>query len=165
MSSLFDPSTFLDVEVTGEMETKRVPFPIGRYNFQITKISVKEGTIEEGDRKGDKWRAFELTCTALAGQKDPLTGETLEKLTGNDTPSSRYSGYLDINSSGALELGPGRNIDLGRIRAATGLNSPTMPFKIKMLQGQVFNGEIYHRPNPKDATSPYAEIRNPLPKQ
>jgi hypothetical protein len=165
MSSLFDPNTVADIEVTGAMETKRVPIPVGRYNFQVSKLTIKEGTIDDGDRKGEKWWAFELDCEMQAGSKTS-TGESIEELTGIPQPHSRYQGFLDRDQkTGVLELGPGRNVDLGKIREAVGLNGSATPFKMKMLVGQVFNGEIVHRANPKSPGEFFAEIKNPLPRQ
>jgi hypothetical protein len=159
---MFDPAQFFENEISSEMATKRVDPPAGRYNFQITEIALKKFDAKEPGGK-DSYR-LEFTCEADAHQSAP-DGSNIAEAIGRDKFFGRYSGWADLTPSGAWELGPGKNITLGAIREATGLNVPGQPFRIGMLKGQVFNGDLYFRQDDKDPEKRYAEIRNPLPRQ
>lgn len=164
MSSLFTPDTFLDTEVTGQMDDKVVPVPLGRYKFQIEEIKLIRGDRDQPKPGEDPhWYSLELTCVADGNQKARgQEGKTIKDITGREQVRTRYKGFADIKN-GAWELGPGKNVALGAIRTATGLNDPSAPFKMNMLKGQVFSGEVVHRKDKDDPEKFYPEIRNPIP--
>lgn len=156
--SLFDPQAFLDqTEVTGEMSTKRPLCPVGRYNMQIEKYEAKR-IQKEG---GDPFHMIDVTFIVDGGQLD-AAGVPVKETTGSDKNYVRMSGFLDFTESGALDLGSGKNITLGQLRAACGQNDPSKPWAPKQLIGQVVNGEVYHRPDKKNPENVYAEVRSLL---
>jgi hypothetical protein len=158
-TSLFDPQSFLEsTEVTGEMSTKRVLCPIGRYNMQIDKYEAKR--INKDD--GTSFCMIDFSFIVDGGSLD-ATGLPVKDSTGSDKNFARMSGFLDFTESGALDLGTGKNITLGQIRAACGQNDPSRPWSIKSLVGQVVNGEVYHRQDKKNPENFYPEVRNLLP--
>lgn len=161
-SSLFDPQQFLETEITGEMATKYVDILPGRYNMQVREITSRRVIPDDSSKK--PFTTIEFSC-AIDGSERTPTGVTLKELTGRDENFARYKGFLDLTDSGTIDLGPGRNVALGALREATGLNNPLQPFKINMLKGQVFNGEVFLRPDDKNPERKYAEVRNPLPRQ
>jgi hypothetical protein len=164
--SLFNPDIFLETEVQGQMDDKVVPFPLGRYKFQIDEVKLVRGDRDAKDLKpGDEpyWYSLELLCKADGNQ--PARGEggkTIGQITGRDSLIARYKAFADLKN-GAWELGPGKNVGLGAIRTAVGLNDPSQPFKLGMLKGQVFSGEIVHKKDKNDPEKFYPEIRNPIP--
>lgn len=164
MSSLFDPQEFLDREVVGAMDTKAAVMPLGRYNFTVDKLTIRR--IEPGP--GDTYETFhvlEVECFADGNQAD-ATGKPLKDTTGKEKNYARYKGPFDVDpATGAIDRAKGKNITLGALRAACGMNDPDQPFRVGMLKGQMFSGEVFHTPNKKDPERPFAEIRLPLPRQ
>jgi hypothetical protein len=43
---------------------------------------------------------------------------------------------LDINDAGNLDMSKGRNVQLGRLREALGLNTPGQAFSFQMIPGR-----------------------------
>lgn len=158
MSSLFDPSVMLNVDVDAAMDTKVALAPEGRYKWQITNVELKKFEAKEPGKK-DSFR-LELTCEADANQLAP-TGEKVADLIGRDKFIARYSGWADLTEDMKWELGTGKNVALGAIREATGLNTPGQPFRLGMLKGQVFSGDLKYRVDKEDSEKKYGEIRNP----
>lgn len=159
-SSLFDPVQFLEAgEVTGEMATKFETTPLGRFNFQVKSHQIRKITPSEAGK--DPFFVYEAVCVA-SGDQRTATGQTIKELTGQDEVRARYKGFADFTPQGAMELGPGKNVAIGKLRAAVGQNSPTAPWRFPMLLGQVFSGEVIHKPNEKNPEQPFAEIINPM---
>ena len=76
---------------------------------------------------------------------------------GNNHPQCRQSVFLDLKD-GLLDMSEKKNIALGRLRDALGLNDPTRPFTFNDLLSQPAIVKIEHSPNPKDAENPYANV-------
>jgi hypothetical protein len=57
-----------------------------------------------------------------------------------------------------MERGTGKNIQLGRVRAALGQNDENKPWKFSMLVGAAAKIKVEHSPNLKDPDSPYANV-------
>lgn len=158
-SSLFDPEFLLNQEVTGEMSTKAELIPLGRYDFQIKDVKVEK--VEPKDTSKDPFVTIEIVCE-LGDSAMTADGRSVKEVTGRDVNQARMKGYLDITESGALDLGKGRNVLLGQLRAATNLNNASITFKIPMLKGQVFSGEVVYKAS-KDPDRPFVEVMRPLP--
>lgn len=155
-NSMFDPQAFLEsTEITGEMSTKRPLCPVGRYNMQIDKYEAKK--IDKQDGTGS-FCMIDFTFVVDGNSLD-ATGKPVKDSTGSDKNFVRMSGFLDFTEGGALDLGTGKNITLGQLRAATGQNDPSKPWSIKQLVGQVVNGEVYHRQDKKNPENFYAEVK------
>lgn len=165
MSSMFDPQQLVDaIEIADSMATKFVVCPQGRYNMQIKEYVSRRIIPDDSSKK--PFTTLEVTCAISGTEKDPISGVALKDLTGRDEVLVRYKCFLDfVEGSNALALGPGSNVGLGRLRDAVGQNIPGQPWRFGMLKGQVFNGEVFHVPNKNDPETPYAEVRNPLPRQ
>lgn len=113
--SLFDPQTFLDSSAGDALSTERLLIPIGTYaNCYITDVVPKEGTIRNGDRTGEPWARIDFTWTIddleLRNQMDKAEVKV------------RHGVMLDLDSDGNLATGPGKNIRLGKLRKALGIN-------------------------------------------
>lgn len=162
--SLFDPNIFLDQQVEGQMATEFATVPPGRYNMQIKNApdSIKISKIEPDDKTKEAFYTMEVACVIDGAQLD-ATGVPLKESTGRDENTVYYRGFIDFTPGMALALGKGQNVALGKLREAVNLNQPGMPFKMNMLKGQAFNGEVYHEQDRKDPQKKYARVRNPLP--
>lgn len=148
--SSFDPNQFLDVQITEANDTKLVPVPVGEYTAVIDKVTTR----------------------AWQGKADPSkSGVTLEviwdidnadvkALLGRDKVSCKQGIMLDLTDSGTFDMGKGKNVGLGRLREALGMNTPGVPFSFSMLAGRVATVSVSHRVV-DDAI--YAEVKGVAP--
>jgi hypothetical protein len=143
---MFNPDQFLDMTVTDSNDTKTIPVPAGEY------IAIVE----------------EVKCRQWQSKKDPsMSGLTLDiqwslddagvkETLGRDKVTVKQGIMLDITDSGGLDMGKGRNVGLGRLRDALGLNVPGQPFSFSMLSGRVAKVKVEHR---IDGDNLYAEVK------
>lgn len=143
---MFSPEQFLDMQVTESNDTKIIPVPVGEYT------AVAE----------------EVKCRQWQSKKDPsMSGLTLDikwsiddsavkELLGRDKVTVNQGIMLDLTDSGGLDMGKGRNVGLGRLREALGLNAPGQPFSFMMVSGRVAKVSVSHR---IDGENIYAEVK------
>lgn len=141
----FDPASFLDLEVNGQNDTKLVPVPVGQYMAEIVKVEPRSITVEGEDR----------LIIALTWH---IKGEEAAKAVGMDKPTVRQDLWIDRTEAGGLDMGKGKNVQLGKVREAVGLNNPGAPFSFRMLQGRGANVYVSHRPDKKTGDI-FAEIK------
>jgi hypothetical protein len=146
--SIFDPDAFLDQEVSGANATHIIPCP----EYDEVSATIKPGTIkvQQKDRKdGDGKVTF---CNLQWIINDPVAQET----TGRDEVIVRQTLFIDLTDDGAIASGDSDNVQLGKLREATGLNDGA--FSFRMLEGQSAMVKVAHGdPQPNGET--YAEIR------
>lgn len=127
--STFDADSFMNSQFEGEMETKYYPIPVADdYVASISKVEPRMA--------GDK-PVLEVTWQTT----DPRAVEA----TGLDTPQVRQTVWLDLTEAGSLDLGRGKNVGLGKLRAAVGQNNAGQPWQAGMLIGQTAKIKITHR--------------------
>lgn len=130
----FDPTTFLDQTVTGASSTSSEPVPEGEYQAILEKLDVKPWASRDGATAGLK---LELVWDIL--------DEAVKATLGRTKVTSRQSIMLDLTESGAMDMGKGKNVGVGRLREATNMNDPKKPFSFGMLVGQMAKVGVKHR--------------------
>lgn len=143
---MFSPEQFLDTQVTESNDTKVVPVPVGEYM-----AVVKEVKIRPWQSKSDPSKAG----IALDLQWS-IDDAGVKQLLGRDEVNCKQGVMLDLTETGGLDMGKGKNISLGRLREATGLNTPGQPFSVTMLTGRVAKVKVEHR---VDGDAIYAEVK------
>lgn len=143
-ASVFDPALFLNASVEGQMETRFEPLPPGTYHGVIKSVEARQ------TQKGQT--ILDITWTL----DDPALAQKLNRAELN----VRQGVFLDINqSTGALELGPNKNIGLGRLRAALGQNQTGAAWSPRQLFGAgPCNIEVENEPNKDDPTIIYERV-------
>lgn len=124
----FDPDTFLNETVTEDLSTDYVPVPEGEFPAVIKEVKArvaKTSTI------------LDVTWS--------IDDQSARDATGMEDPTVRQSIFLDISDSGNLDLGRGKNVQLGRLREALDQNRPGMAWTPNMLTGQVALVLVSHR--------------------
>lgn len=124
--SAFDPNAFLDTTIPGGNETSFSPVPEGVYMAQLSKLTPRQVNTQDGPRT-----LLDLMWKVDAPEK-PEAHERQVKQTL----------WLDIGPNG-LETGKNKNIDLGRVREALGMNSG--PANLRQLEGGVARINVKHR--------------------
>lgn len=146
--TLFDANTFGQMSFTESNSTESVPVPVGEWPATI------------GDKKIDTWAAKDGSSSGLKMYvywdiEDPAVRE----VTGREKSRVRQEFMFDlVEGTGALDFGKGKNVRLGRLREATGLNTPGQAFSFDMLVGRMAKVNVKHRPDNRDASILYAEV-------
>jgi len=130
----FDPTTFLNQTVEGQLDTKTVPCPAGEYLALADKVDVKTWASKDGSSSGLK---LEIIWD--------IQDENVKKLLDRDTVKVKQDQMLDLTETGQLDMGKGKNIGLGRIREALDMNKPGEPFAFSMIAGRMAKVLVSHR--------------------
>ena len=125
--SLFNADTFLEQTVTGAHETKYPVIPAGEYPAISKSIKAREMPNTKEPEKGP------FTVVDLVWGIDDAG---VKEETGLDSPTCRQSIFLELHE-GLLDMRPKKNIPLGRMREALGLNDPDKPFSFNDLVGKI----------------------------
>jgi hypothetical protein len=131
----FDPNTFLNQTFDEANDTKIIPCPVGEYLAIADKVEIKPWAAKDGSSSGLK---VEIVWD--------IQDEAAKKLTGKSKVLVRQQQMLDTTEEGGLDFGAGKNVGLGRIREALGLNKAGKPFSFNMLEGQMATVKVSHRP-------------------
>lgn len=138
MSKLFDP-----VEAQNLMEmaleenaTRRDPLPQGETTAQIMELKFSGGVSQ---KTGNPWNRMDCTLEI----SDP---EYLSQIPGSPEKATTTLGIMLDMNNGQIATGPNKNIRLGRLRAAAGVNGKPL----SALQGQFIRITIGHKPHPTE---------------
>lgn len=142
---MFDPTTFLNQTFEGANDTVSIPCPAGEYLAIADKTDVKSWQSRDGSSSG-------LKVEILWDIQD----ESVKELLGRESVKVPQQQMLDLTDTGALDMGKGKNIGLGRIREATDLNDPTQGFAFGMITGRMAKVVVSHREHEGNL---YAEIK------
>ena len=145
--SNFDPTTFLDQNVSGANSTQFIPHPAGDFPAVISKLSPRQ--IESRQNPGTQQTIVDVTY-----ETDDANAR---EVTGLAKPTVRQSLFLDLSDAGQLDMSKGKNVQLGRLREALGLNDPARPFAFSQLVGQPCMVKVTHNPS-KDGREVYANV-------
>ena len=128
---MFDPDSFMSSTTEGEMSTEYTPVPEGEYNAVIDNVNARESSSDKGD-----FVMLDVTWK--------IDDAHVAEVTGIENPTVRQTIFLDITSSGGIDMAKGKNIQLGRLREAVNQNKPG-PWSPSMLPGNVAKVKISHR--------------------
>lgn len=141
----FDPQSFLDASITSSNDTKVVPVPIGEYMGIIEKVVPRQWTSKDGSSSGIAIDIFWL-----------IEDAEVKAFLGRETVTCKQGIMLDTTSTGGLDISKGKNISLGRLREAVGLNTEGQAFSFGMLPGQAAKVSVQHRISGEDT---FAEVK------
>lgn len=130
----FDPSTFLDVSLNEANSTVRNLVKEGEYPAIVDKVDVRPWTSKDQTQNG-------LAVDMLWSIQD----EAMKAEFGQDKILVKQGIMLDLNSAGGIDTGKGKNVPLGKLREALGLNVAGKPFSFRMLEGQMGKVLVKHR--------------------
>jgi hypothetical protein len=137
----FNAEAFKASAVSDVNADRFTPIPEGEYRGVITKTDVAAGESARGP-----WARYDVTVEVT----DPQTQELR---------SVRGGLMLDLNESGGLATGPNKNIKLGQLRTAIGLNTPGKPFNWSDPIGKSVVILVSHRADKEDVTKVYEDVK------
>ena len=132
---MFDPNQFLETQITESNATELIPIPEAEYAGVIGAVETKVWA-----KKDDP----SISGIKLVVMWD-LDSQELLDLLGRKKVTVKQEIMLDLTESGGLDVGKGRNVGLGRLRAALNLNNPGEPFSFLMMVGRVARLHIGQR--------------------
>lgn len=152
MASAFDPALFMEQQFDGVNDTKIIPCPTGEFPGISDKVEVVQWSSEKKGTSGLKLRVLW-----------DIQDDSVRQLTGRDKVIVPQDVMLDLTDTGALDMGKGKNVRLGRLREALDLNTPGEPFSFGMIQGRVATVNVKHRPgdNPEDIFAEVDRVAKP----
>lgn len=154
MTSPFDPAQFLDMQVNEANDTERFLVPAKEY---LAVVGSKEGV----DVKIRNWNKRDDPSTAgvAADILWEIQDEEVKKAAGRDIVKVKQGLMLDVTDNGGLDMGKGKNVDLGLLRTAVDLNQKGTAFSFRALHGRMARVVVSHRVDKDDPEKVYAEIR------
>lgn len=145
---LFDPVSLLNENIEANA-TKRTPLPIGEGIAQITKMELKDGKAgPQAKNPGAPWARLDLTLEITDPEYLKLVGD------GNQEKAITFYGVMLDMQNGAIAVGPDKNIKLGKLREAAGVNGQPL----NMLLGQQIRFMMGQKPHPTEPDSILSEI-------
>jgi len=132
--STFDPDQFLDMPIEGANDTKIIPVPVGEYQAVADSAKVVPWQSRDGSSSG-------IRLDVLWEIDD----ENVRAITGRERVTCKQGIMLDLNDAGQLDMGKGKNVNLGRLREALNMNQPDTPFSFSRIPGNVAKVAIKHR--------------------
>ena len=149
MDSQFNPELFLQTSYNQETSTKSEPLEPGEYVGLIQNLNPRQ---VQG--KQDPTKTYVFLDMEIKVNTPP---EQLARV-GRESSNLRYSVGVEFNESGAIDMGKGKNIGLGRLREAVGQNVSGQPWSPAMLNNQMVKVKVGQTPNPKDSSIIWNEI-------
>jgi len=144
----FDPTSFLSQETTDQMDTSFTPIPAGEYPALIKSVDARQQPSHKDPSL--TWTILDVTYA--------IDDQGVREETGLPEPTIRQSIFLDISDDGKLDGGKGKNVNLGRLREAVGLNQPGQAFSFGALIGQACVVAVKHNPDKNDPEIIYANV-------
>jgi hypothetical protein len=150
----FDPSSFLNATIDQPLDTKIIPCPEGEYTAMISG-DPEFRTVARKDGSGD---------IAILQIKWDIQSDIAKAETSRNPLIVRQEIMMDTTEGGGLDLGKGKNIGLGRLREAVGMNKPGVVFSFRDLPGKMATVKVTHRTGgEKNPDAIYDEIRAVAP--
>jgi hypothetical protein len=155
---MFNAQQFLQTAVNEANSTRLKPAPAGEY------IGIIQPIVEDSFKSGTSPKTNEVW--ARLDLKVEVSGDPrIKEACGLPSKAIRAGIMLDLTDAGGLDMSEGSNITLGRLREATGLNRPGQPFSFNDLGGKLVKISVTHRPDQKDASIVYEDVKGFFPPQ
>lgn len=148
---MFNPDQFLEQTVDQAMDTVLIPVPVTEEGY----LAV----IEKVDARAWQGKADPSKSGVTLEVLWEIHDENVKKEVGREKVTIKQGIMLDLTDSGNLDLGKGKNVGLGRLREATGLNVAGQPFAFSMLPGKMSKVTVKHREHEGQI---YAEVKGVL---
>ncbi len=124
---MFDSDTFMSATVEGENSTVFIPVPEGEFQALAEKVE---------SRNANGYVILDVTWS--------IDDDSVVTATGRDKNTARQSIFLDMTDAGGIDMGQGKNIQLGKLREAIGQNGPGA-WSPSMILGNVAKIRVAHR--------------------
>jgi len=145
--STFDPENFINTGMKGSLDTQPIPVPEGEWTAQVDSVNANVANTQEGEKL-----VLNLTWNIL----DPEVSQETKR----DRNLVRQSIFLDVKEDGSLDMGTGKNVQLGKVRDALGQNDPKKEWRPSDMQGQQAVVRVRQKPRKDDPEQVDANVVN-----
>jgi hypothetical protein len=149
MSSAFNAAAYEAATTTDSSSTSVTPIPEGEYNAIIEDYKWNSGTSK---RDQSQFVSFNVIYRILDDTNE------VTNLIGRE-PKLTQSYFVDTNPQGTFDFSKGKNVWLGKLREAVGLNAPGAQFTFSMLKGQALRIVVTQEPA-KDSDDVYNRVKS-----
>jgi len=132
----FNAESFLSTVTEAVTQDTVIPHPEGDFEGNIDDFKLKDGTSKSD---GKVW--VRATAKIRCLDKNAVADSGLDDLFVYD------EFFLDLTDEGGLDMGGNKNVSLGRMRTATGLNVEGEEFSLNMLKNTQVGYTVKHRLN------------------
>lgn len=148
----FNPNAFMDEAPGGKLDTALEPPREGEYMFTPESCEISEQTSTKPEHAGKSWPRMTIQWR--------LMDEAEKQRLGRDNVFVRQQFLLDTDpTTGRLDFGKGKNVRLGSIYEALGMNDGTgTPNRINNASGTLVLGRVTHTSAKNDPETKYAEV-------
>lgn len=149
-NSAFNPDIFLQTNYDAPTSTVTALLPKDDYVGIIKELVPRQ---VQGTKDPSKWYLF------LDFQVEIGTPPAIREELGRDVSRIRHSVSVElVEGSNAIDMGKGKNVQLGRIRDAAGQNEPGKPWNPAMLNNAMVKVSVVQEPSEKDPQVKYNRI-------
>ena len=136
---MFDANEFLNSTVNTANDTKLInpPDNMAGDGYMMLAGKVDCRTWQKKDDPSVSGLALDIQWE--------LQDESVKTFCGREKIICKQGIMLDLTESGQLDMSKGKNIGLGKLREALGLNTPGEPFSFSMITGRMAKGFVQHR--------------------
>lgn len=128
---IFDPEQFLNIMVEAPLSTEFVLVPEGEYVGLVDDVKMRKATTKDGER---------AVCEVFWDIDDPR----VQEMTHRKKNTVKQGIFLDLTENGGLDLSPGANVTLGRVRTALKQNNPGQRWTFSMMKGNAARVVVEH---------------------
>ena len=145
MTSSFDPELFMQQQTDESNSTVYTPVPAAEYTSVIQDAQARNTKTKNGEKP-------------VLNVKFEIDDQQVRELTGMEKPFVQKTYWLDLTPNGMLDMGTGKNVELGKLREAVGQNTPGKPWAPSMLMGNVVRITTRLRENPDNPEQKYSDV-------
>jgi hypothetical protein len=142
--SVFDTENFLSSSAGGTLSTERTLIPADTYaNANIKDLKINHGIIGSGDNAGKPWVRLNVIWQ--------IDSQELRDLLDRAFVTVTQGFMLDVTEDGELDTGKGKNVRLGKLKKALGLNEKEAQWA--EFIGKYATIQVAHGVNGKDGSA------------
>ena len=150
--SAFSADAFMNQEFDQANDTKTTPCPEGDFLGLAEKVDLRSWV----SKKDPSMSGVTLDIAWI------IEDENVKQELGRDKVTVRQGIMLDLTPEGNLDMGKGRNVQLGKLREALGLNIAGQPFSFNMIPGKMARVAVKQDP-PDDNGDIFSKVRAVAP--
>jgi len=136
----FNPEAFMQQQQSGELDTTFIPVPEGEYSAVAEGVNVRTTN----------------TGKVILDVSWAVNDANVVEETGRENNTVRQSIFLDLTDAGTLDMGKGKNIGLGRLMEAVGIDM-SKKWALQDVVGHMALVTVKHRMS--DDGTVYADVK------
>lgn len=155
MTSIFDPSQFLDSTTTDAAEKRDNLDTTKEYIAEITDVTARANQGRKEDNKDKTYLAFDFPVRINLKDEYPDIAAKI----GIDQLTMKWGTLVDLTEGGAIDWSKGKNNGLRMLREATGTNVAGEAWSARMMVGRRIRVQLKLREYPEGSGNWLEDIK------